>query len=174
MKSNINQSFLLKNQCLSKKFINHLTINGKKLKASSIFYKMLNNIKKKIAHYGTVKKVIFQQKNIKYNENNKINKIFYKAINNIKPSLDVRKVRIAGTTYNVPAILSKKKQENLAIKWLLLSAKNKKKKYKNDLSDCLAHEILDAYKHQGQSLLKRDELHKTAETNRAYIRYRWW
>ena len=88
--------------------------------------------------------------------------------------MEVRKVRRAGTTYSVPAILSVKKQESLALKWIIESAKQRKKTSSFTFSQCLASEILEASKKAGHARLKRDELHRLAEANRAYIRYRWW
>lgn len=100
--------------------------------------------------------------------------ILYQAIENIKPSLEVRKVRIAGTTYLVPAIIAKTRQETLAIKWIIESARKRKRTGNSSFAECLANEIVDAFFKQGQARQKRDELHKLAEANRAYTRYRWW
>lgn len=96
------------------------------------------------------------------------------AINNVKPSLEVRKVRIAGTTYQVPAILEKKKSISQAIRWIIESARTRKNRSKSTFSVCLAEEFLDAFQKQGKARQKRDQLHNIASANRAYIRYRWW
>lgn len=96
------------------------------------------------------------------------------AINNVKPSLEVRKVRIAGTTYQVPAILDKKKSISQAIRWIIESARTRKNRSKSTFSVCLAEEFLDAFQKQGKARQKRDQLHNIASANRAYIRYRWW
>ena len=53
-------------------------------------------------------------------------------------------------------------------------SKKKQKNSKLKFAQCLADEIYDAFKKQGQARQKRDELHRLAEANRAYIRYRWW
>ena len=97
-----------------------------------------------------------------------------KAIENVKPSLEVKKVRVAGSTYLVPAILPKKKQETLAMRWIIDAARKRKKNSQLSFSQCLAEEIYEASKRQGYAYQKRDELHRLAEINRAYIRYRWW
>jgi ribosomal protein S7 len=102
------------------------------------------------------------------------NQILLQAIENIKPSLEVRKVRIAGTTYLVPALVAKARQETLAIKWIIQSARKRKRTANFPFADCLANELVDAFFKQGQARQKRDELHKLAEANRAYTRYRWW
>lgn len=98
----------------------------------------------------------------------------YQAVENVKPTLELRRVRKGGTTYQVPAIVSKARQERLAIKWIIESAEKRKKKNKNSFSNCLVSEILDAFNKIGQPRQKRDEQLKVAEFNRAYTRYRWW
>ncbi len=100
--------------------------------------------------------------------------ILYQAVENIKPYLELRRVRKGGTTYQVPAIVSQKRQERLAIKWIIESAEKKKKKNNNSFSNCLVSEILDGFNKIGQPRQRRDEQLKIAEFNRAYTRYRWW
>ena len=102
------------------------------------------------------------------------NSTLYQAVENVKPILELRRVRKRGTTYQVPAIVSQKRQERLAIKWIIESAEKRKKKNKNSFSNCLVSEILDAFNKTGQPRQRRDEQLKVAEFNRAYTRYRWW
>ena len=102
------------------------------------------------------------------------NHILYQAIENIKPPLELRRVRKGGTTYQVPAIVSQKKQERLAIKWIIESACKRQSKKGNSFSESLVTEILEAFHKTGQPRQKRDEMLKIAEFNRAYTRYRWW
>jgi small subunit ribosomal protein S7 len=142
---------------LFKKCTNFLMIHGKKTKASKILFDMLLILKK------TLKK-----------ENKSLFLVISQALENLVPNLEVRKVRVAGSTYSVPSVLSKKKQETLALKWIIESAKKRQKNSKLDFSACLADEILEASRKSGQALKKRDELHRLAQTNRAYSRYRWW
>jgi len=97
-----------------------------------------------------------------------------KAVENVTPNLEIRKVRIGRKTYQVPALISQKKGEGLAIRWIIDAATQSNKKSKRDFSDSLANELLLAYNKKGQARQKRDELHKIAQANRAYIRYRWW
>ncbi len=96
------------------------------------------------------------------------------AIQHCMPNVEVRKVRVAGTTYLVPSIIPKKKQEAIAIRWIIEAAKKKKKSTKLSFAQCLADELFDAFYKQGYARTKRNELHRLAEANRAYIRYRWW
>ena len=98
----------------------------------------------------------------------------YQAVENIKPALELRRVRKGGTTYQVPAIVKPKRQERLAIKWIIESAEKRKKKNKKSFSNCLVSEILEAFNKTGQPRQRRDEQLKIAQYNRAYTRYRWW
>lgn len=152
------------------KFLNLLMYHGKKVKATKLFFDMLPRLKKHIEK-DTEKKFSLVKRNI---HNLSILHILSQAVENVKPSIEVRKVRVAGTTYLVPSILSKKRQETTAIRWIIESARKRQNNSKLRFSECLADEFFDAYKKQGQARQKRDELHRLAEANRAYIRYRWW
>jgi small subunit ribosomal protein S7 len=96
------------------------------------------------------------------------------AISHLKPSLETRKKKIAGITRHVPSIVSPSRGEGLAIRWVLAAAKEKQRKGGKELSKCLSDELLDAYLKRGEARQKRDSLHKLAESNRSYVRYRWW
>ena len=106
------------NSLFFSKFINLLILDGKKLKASKLFFKMIEFLNQKI-----------EKQNIPSLEKNSLFalQIIETAILNCMPSLQVRKVRVAGTTYLVPALLAKKKQVALALRWIVEAAKKKKK-----------------------------------------------
>jgi small subunit ribosomal protein S7 len=97
------------------------------------------------------------------------------AIENVKPIIEVKKVRISGTTQLVPSILSKNRQRSLAIRWILEAAilrRNTKKSM--TLDQCLFAELMDAFHNIGTVRKRRDDLHKLAEFNRGFAHYRWW
>lgn len=159
--------------------LTHLIMkDGKKLKASRIILSMLSIVHKKIKKEAE-KKNTSNQKEVQKKDFFELPHltllgVLSQAIENVTPSLEVRKVRVSGSTYLVPAVLSKKKQETLALKWLVEAAKKKQRNASLDFSTCLADEILDASRKLGQARQKREELHRLAQMNRAYIRYRWW
>ena len=97
-----------------------------------------------------------------------------KCVSKVGPTLETRKVRIGGATYAVPYIPHSRRQEGLGIRWLLACASSKRQKSKHRTELCLANELLDSLKNQGESLKKRDQSHQIAANNRAYTRYRWW
>lgn len=142
----------------------------------------LRNKKPKKNKKNTIEKIQLTQekKNQNLQNSKKKRKIqsfsnfLLQAINNVKPCLEVRKVRIGRRTYLVPAILSEKRQETLAIKWIIDASRAKKKNGKYPFVEYLASELFDAYFKQGLARQKRNELHKLAQSNRAHTRYRWW
>lgn len=154
----------------SEKFVNLLMIDGKKLKAYSIYFITLELIKKKWETLAEKK----PGSSMKNSKTHSVLEIVSQSIENCMPNLEVRKVRVAGSTYLVPTIISKKKQEAFAMRWIIEAARKKKKMTKLTFSQCLADEIFDAFLKQGYARQKRDELHRLAEANRAYVRYRWW
>ena len=103
-----------------------------------------------------------------------INQILVQAISSIQPSVETRKVRIGGSTYQVPCITHKQRQEGIAMRWLISCARLRKQASKYNLSECLAQELLEALQKEGMSRQKREQAHNAAAANRAYARYRWW
>lgn len=100
---------------------------------------------------------------------------FSKSLDNIKPVFEVKKVRVAGSTRQVPSLVSLRRQESLAIRWVVQAAKERKKKNATlRFEECFAFEIIEAYKKQGVVRQKRNDLHKLAEANRTFSHYRWW
>lgn len=159
------------------KFINLLIKDGKKTKASKLFFEMLWFLKKRIEGRDfTGDKSISKPENFSKSSFSDLSTLYYfsQALQNVMPTLEVRKVRVSGSTYLVPAILYKKRQESLAMKWIIEAAKKKQKSSKSNFAQCLADEVYDASKKLGQARQKRDDLHRLAQANRAYMRYRWW
>lgn len=189
---------------LKNKFINLLMRNGEKSKAYRLFAESLKQVEQKNMVKGNTlnlypvfgflngkEKQELHTNQKQHKQNNKIetinkrvkqnyynlflrNNTLYQAVENVKPSLELRRVRKGRITYQVPAIVSQKRQERLAIKWIIESAEKRNKKSTNSFSDCLVSEILDAFNKTGQPRQRRDEQLKVAEFNRAYTRYRWW
>ena len=96
------------------------------------------------------------------------------ALINVEPSLEVRKKKIAGITRQIPSTLSKSRGQGLAIRWIVESARGRRRKEGKRFCECLAEELVSAYYKKGEPRQKRDALHKLAESNRSFLRYRWW
>ena len=95
-------------------------------------------------------------------------------VENVRPCIEIRKVRVARATYQVPAQISKSKGQSLALRWIIEFAKKRKFSDKISFAEALAQELRLAHKKQGLVRDRRSQLHRLAETNRSYMRYRWW
>lgn len=171
LQTNSMYSFLNASETLLiSRFTNFLTRKGKKSKAEFLLQKSFQ-----ILSEMNKSSQLPSQKKSEETMLPKVSTIFAIAIKNTQPLFEVRKVRIAGTTYQVPSLLNKKRQEFKAMNWLLESAYLRKKKTSSqNFEYCLALEIWDAYQKQGYARQKRNELHKLVEANRAFSHFRWW
>ena len=93
-----------------------------------------------------------------------------KAVDNIRPSVEVRSRRVGGTSYQVPVDVRPRRAQTLAVRWLVEFARRRKE---NTMAERLAHEILDAAGRGGAAVKRREDVHKMAESNKAFAHYRW-
>jgi small subunit ribosomal protein S7 len=96
--------------------------------------------------------------------------VFEKAMRNVMPVLEVRPRRVGGATYQIPLEVRPARQMSLAMRWLLGAARSRTGR---PMSERLAAELVDAYREQGSAIKKRDDTHKMAEANKAFVHYRW-
>ena len=144
------------------KFVSCLMKDGKKQKAFSIASSALDKALKKLS-----------VQNKEDNCNSSMNFIV-EAVENVRPSVEVRSKKIAGVSRDIPSLVPPKRGQGIAIRWILDSARGRKKTASRTFVDNLADELVDAYLKRGTPRQKRDSLHKSASTNRAFLRYRWW
>ena len=157
---------------LSVKFTNFLMRDGKKTKALSTLSKSLKLFKKYVENLLYDDQV---KQNLVNTQNNKSTLDYLdQAVLNIKPSLEVRKKKISGIMRQIPSFPSSRRKETLAIRWIIEFARKRKNKNSKPFHQCLAEELLDAYQSQGEGYKRKRALHKTAESNRTYMRHRWW
>jgi small subunit ribosomal protein S7 len=93
-----------------------------------------------------------------------------RAVDNVKPQLEVRSRRVGGATYQVPVEVRPRRATTLAIRWLVGHARQRRER---TMSERMAAELLDAANGVGTSVKRRDDLHKMAESNKAFAHYRW-
>jgi small subunit ribosomal protein S7 len=136
---------------LVSKFINCLMLDGKKSTAQMVFYDAMDIISEKVKDAGALE-------------------VFEKAINNVKPLIEVRSKRVGGASYQVPMQVSSKRQQSLAFRWIMASARSKKGK---PMSQRLATELLDAYNESGGAMTTRENIHRMAEANKAFAHFAW-
>ena len=96
--------------------------------------------------------------------------VFETAVNNVKPLLEVRSKRIGGASYQVPMQVSSKRQQSLAFRWIIQSARSKKGK---PMCSALADELIDAYNGHGGAMTTRENIHRMAEANKAFAHFAW-
>ncbi len=135
---------------LASKIINKLMWQGKKSVAQDIFYDAMDLVGQKITKDPV--------------------EVFTNVIENVKPRIEVRSKRVGGATYQVPHEVSKRRQQSLAIRWLVDAARAKRGK---PMARRLADEIFDAFNMQGAAVTKKENVHKMAEANSAYSHFAW-
>lgn len=92
-----------------------------------------------------------------------------RAVENAKPRVEVKARRVGGATYPVPLEVSPARSEALALRWLTGYARGRKGV---PMHQALANELKDAATNQGNSVRKRDDVHKQAQANRAFAHFR--
>jgi small subunit ribosomal protein S7 len=132
------------------KLINSIMYDGKKTIAEKIVYDALEKIKSKT-------------------KDEPIN-IFNDAIKNVRPTVEVRARRVGGATYQVPVEVKSKRSQALALRWLIDASRKRKDK---KMSDKIFNEIYDAYQNKGSAIKKKEDMHKMAESNKAFAHFRW-
>lgn len=140
----------LYNSQLVGKLINKVMKGGGKSKAEAICYDCFAVIEKKTKQNPL--------------------QVFLKAMENVKPVLEVRSRRVGGATYQVPSTVDPRRQETLALRWIVQFARQKKGR---PMRERLAEEIVMAFRQEGLAVKKREDTHKMAEANRAFAHYRW-
>jgi small subunit ribosomal protein S7 len=93
-----------------------------------------------------------------------------RAIENVKPQLEVKSRRVGGATYQVPVEVRPRRANTLAIRWVVGYARQRREK---TMAQRLANELLDASNGIGASVKRREDMHKMAESNKAFAHYRW-
>ncbi len=132
------------------RFINKLMYDGKKSKAETIVYSSLKQAEEKL------KKPPLE--------------IFEAVLINLSPLMEVKSRRVGGATYQVPVEVTRERGQALAMQWLREAARERAGK---SMIEKLSAELLDAYGSTGAAMKKREDMHKTAESNKAFAHFRW-
>ncbi|MCA1832252.1 MAG: 30S ribosomal protein S7 [Actinomycetota bacterium] len=130
--------------------INKVLERGKRGTAEAIVYSALDRAKEKTGqdHVSALKK----------------------ALDNIKPQLEVRSRRVGGATYQVPVEVPTRRGTTLALRWMIQNSRSRREK---SMAERLAGELIDAANNTGASVKRKEDLHKMAESNKAFAHYRW-
>ena len=166
------------------KFINSVMRNGKKSVAEKIVYGALNIValrskgKKKQDEEGgdagskggknapSANHSIWDSEDLR-----KIAlEIYEAALENVMPAVDVKSRRVGGSTYQVPVEVRESRRKALGKRWLVQYAQQRGEK---SMPERLAGEILDAANKRGGAYKKMEDVHRTADANKAFIHFRW-
>jgi small subunit ribosomal protein S7 len=131
-------------------FINKIMMDGKKSTAERIMYAALALIEERTTRSPM--------------------DTFEQALRNATPAVEVKPRRVGGATYQVPVDIRPERRMALAIRWLLRSARARGGR---SMAEKLAGELMDAATNQGATIKRREDTHRMAEANRAFIHYRW-
>lgn len=137
------------NSRLIQMIVNRLMKKGKKSLSYRLFYKSMKQLSETT-----------QQDPIK---------IIEQAVRNATPLIEVKARRVGGSTYQVPVEVDPERGTTLALRWIIGSCKNRSGK---SMVSKLTNEFLDSSKNLGNAIRKRDEVHKMAEANKAFAKYR--
>ena len=133
------------NSVLVTMLINRILLKGKKSLAQHIFYESMKNIKDSS-----------QQDPLD---------VLKKAVLNVTPVVEVKSRRVGGATYQVPVEVKPDRGTSLALRFIIKSARNRPGK---NMIIKLGNEILDAYNNVGNSVKRKEEIHKMADSNKAF------
>ena len=140
----------LYNNKLVTRLINAIMLDGKKGTAQKIVYGAFDKVAEKSGKDAL--------------------EVFEEAMNNIMPMLEVKARRIGGATYQVPIEVRPERRQALALRWLTMFSRKRGEK---TMQDRLANEILDAANNTGAAVKRKEDMHKMAESNKAFAHYRW-
>ncbi len=138
-----------KNKVITK-LINQIMQDGKKAVAQNIVYGAFDIIQSKTSAEPE--------------------EYFMAALENLKPVLETKSRRVGGSNYQVPMEVKPERRQTLAIRWLVGYAQ---KRNERTMQEKLAGEIMDAYNNAGGAFKKKDDVHRMAESNKAFAHYRW-
>ena len=133
------------------KFMNQLMVDGKKSIAEKIVYGAFDELEKSVQKESPVD-------------------VFKKVLDQVAPVVEVRSRRIGGATYQVPVEVRAKRRTALAMRWLVEAARKRKEK---SMPARLAAELKEAMDGKGAAVKKKEDVHKMAESNKAFAHFRW-
>ena len=131
------------------RFINRVMYSGKKTTAQRVVYTAMDLIREE-SHRDPME-------------------VFELALKNATPLVEVKARRIGGATYQVPTDLRSNRSEALAMRWIIRGARGRAGM---PMRRGLANELMEASRGEGSAVRRREELHRMAEANRAFVNFR--
>ena len=132
------------------KLINQIMLDGKRGVAQQVCYEAFDIIKEKTGKEP--------------------GEVFQEALNNVMPQLEVKARRVGGATYQVPIEIRPERRQTLGLRWLVDFSR---KRGERTMAERLALELMDAANSTGKTFGRKEEMHRMAESNKAFAHYRW-
>ena len=132
------------------KLINQIMLDGKRGVAQQVCYEAFDIIKEKTGKEP--------------------GEVFQEALNNVMPQLEVKARRVGGATYQVPSEIRPERRQTLGLRWLVDFSR---KRGERTMAERLALELMDAANSTGKTFGRKEEMHRMAESNKAFAHYRW-
>ena len=132
------------------KLINQIMLDGKRGIAQKVCYTAFDMIKEKTGKEG--------------------NEVFQQALANVMPQLEVKARRVGGATYQVPMEIRPERRQTLGLRWISEFSRNRGEK---TMAERLCAELIDASNNTGKAVGRKEEMHRSAEANKAFAHYRW-
>lgn len=140
------------------KLINNIMKDGKKTVAQSLVYKTFELLKAKDGSTNSPQESPLS--------------LFEKAVQNVGPKTEIKARRVGGANYQIPIEVKGERKTALALRWIIESARARSNKDFHTFAEKLAAEIMDASQNLGDSIKKRDNVHRMAEANKAFSHFR--
>lgn len=138
------------NSVILARFINKVMLGGKKTKAQRAVYQAIESLENETRRSGL--------------------EVFEQAVRNATPVLEVRSRRVGGATYQVPTEVRPERRVSMALRWLVVGARSRTGR---PITRRLYEELIEASRGQGSAVRRREDIHRMAEANRAFVHYRW-
>lgn len=137
------------NSVLVTKLINYVMKDGKKSIAEKLVYESLESFGKKV----------------KANPLDALQQV----LTNITPRMEVKSRRVGGSNLVVPVPVTPERGQILSIRWILEITRKKTGK---DFVTLFTQELESAYNNTGETVKKRENVEKMAESNKAFSQFR--
>jgi small subunit ribosomal protein S7 len=131
------------------KLINRVMLNGKKTVAEGIVYDAMELASKSLKNDNQLE-------------------ILETALANVRPNMETRSRRVGGANFQIPFPVSGQRQQHLTLMWFIEGARKRKG---IPMAKRLSLEIIDAYNNTGFAVKKKEDVHKMAESNRAFAHF---
>ena len=131
------------------KFVNNIMLRGKKNTSFEIFYEAIDIVSQRTKENGL--------------------EVWKKALANVTPAVEVRSRRIGGATFQIPSEIRPERKQSIGMKNMIKFARARHEK---SMQEKLAGEIVAAYKEEGSSFKRKEDMHRMADANKAFSHFR--